>query len=163
MEIREIKLTDYIKYTDFVNQLIKEEETTTLSEEISAEKEKDWLEKKLQNPSNVILVAEENDKIIGEASFLEGDSYDEVADLSLYILADYRHQGIGSQLLRLAIEKMKAKPNPLEMGLDVFEDNVKAMKLYTRFGFVLDKSTRNMYCGKDGRMKKLLRMKYNNE
>ncbi len=160
MELREIELSDYIKYTDFVNQLIREGGITTFSEELSAEKERIWLERQLFNQSNVFMIALDGDRIIGAASFLEGDSYDEIADLSLYILADYRNHGVGTNLLELAISRMKEKPHPLKMILDVFEDNVIAYKLYSRLGFVVDDSASRRCCDLDGKNKKLIRMKY---
>ena len=63
---------------------------------------------------------------------------------SLYVLPEYRNQGIASSLIKAALEKYNNIGKPF--GLLVEPHNVKAKKLYQKLGFQNDGI--NNFCGK---------------
>lgn len=86
-----------------------------------------------------IYVAEEDEKIVG---FITGEILPKkewyTVQLgtinNLYVLEDYRHKGIGKQLMQTMINSFKEK------GIETFElyafsNNVDALKFYEKLGF----------------------------
>ena len=86
-----------------------------------------------------IYVAEEDEKIVG---FITGEILPKkewyTVQLgtinNLYVLEDYRHKGIGKQLMQTMINGFKEK------GIETFElyafsNNVDALKFYEKLGF----------------------------
>jgi len=57
--------------------------------------------------------------------------------LGMGVLAEYRHKGIGTKLLRAALRKAAAY-GLSRVELEVFEDNVAAIELYKRIGFKIE-------------------------
>lgn len=92
--------------------------------------------KRLREPENNqhVIVAEENNKIIGFASvYLDFDS--ECAALldNLHVSKKYKRQGIGNELMRRAAIWILAK-NKFKMFLWVIADNLPAIKFYEKIG-----------------------------
>lgn len=88
------------------------------------------------NPSN-ILIAKENDEIVGYVKFGQYRSNDinncgEIE--SIYILKQSQHSGIGKQLIKNAISRLDY---PI-IYLWVLETNVNAIKFYQHLGFKLE-------------------------
>ena len=86
-----------------------------------------------------IFVAEENEKIVG---FITGEILSKkewyTVQLgtinNLYVLEEYRHKGIGKQLMQTMMNSFKEK------GIETFElyafsNNVDALKFYEKLGF----------------------------
>lgn len=87
-----------------------------------------------------ILVAVDDEKIIGYVQFGRVEGYEEITsdhDLAikrLYVLRDFQNKGIGSQLMHKSLEVMKANMVK-RVFLDVWEHNPGAIRFYQRFGF----------------------------
>jgi ribosomal protein S18 acetylase RimI-like enzyme len=87
-----------------------------------------------------ILVAVDDEKIIGFIQFGQAEGYDGIitdhdwAIKRLYVLRDYQNKGIGSQLMYKSLEVMKANMVK-RVFLDVWEHNPGAIRFYQRFGF----------------------------
>lgn len=79
------------------------------------------------------FVACENDTVVGTLSIFRGASGK--FGLGMMVRADRRGQGIGSVLVREAIEWARSEGIP-SIGLEVFPHNVAAIRLYERMGFV---------------------------
>ena len=60
-------------------------------------------------------------------------SPEEIRLVDIALLPDFRKRGIGSAILTLLIEE--AKRNALPLALTVSKSNVRARRLYERFGF----------------------------
>lgn len=85
------------------------------------------------------LVAIENskDKLVGTISLIQFTrSRQHVGGIGMAVHDDYHQQGIGSALLQAAIDIADCWLNIRRLELSVFVDNVSAVHLYEKFGFV---------------------------
>lgn len=71
------------------------------------------------------------------------DIYDRFELDNIYVLKEYRNQGIASILMEFMINEGKKK-EIINITLEVREDNVSAINLYKKYGFV-EKAIRNNY------------------
>lgn len=89
-----------------------------------------------------VLVAVNDDQIIGFVQFGQAEGYDHIISVQdwaikrLYVLQDFQNRGIGSQLMQRSLEVMKAKRTE-RVFLDVWEHNSGAIRFYQRFGFAV--------------------------
>jgi RimJ/RimL family protein N-acetyltransferase len=58
--------------------------------------------------------------------------------LVMGLLPEYRRQGIGTRLLRSAMESAFERPGRCRVQLEVMRDNEAAISLYTRQGFAIE-------------------------
>ena len=89
--------------------------------------------------SSLLLVVEENDKLIG---FLSGDrGFANRTKHSCYIvigiLRDYTHQGLGTRLFQ-TMEKWARLNHIIRLELTVMTHNKAAVKLYQKMGFKIE-------------------------
>jgi RimJ/RimL family protein N-acetyltransferase len=83
-----------------------------------------------------VFVAEEDERVVARLS-LSRDPHPasrHVADLGLMVAADHRRRGIGTTLLREAVEWARASAVQ-KLELHVFPWNEPALALYESFGF----------------------------
>lgn len=96
----------------------------------------DFIKEQMELPkklSNVFyFVAEAENKILGFAEFKSHLKY--IFLNYIAVSSEDRAKGIGSELLASSLNSI-IKPNHEELLLDVYEDNVIAMKWYNRLGF----------------------------
>jgi GNAT superfamily N-acetyltransferase len=94
----------------------------------------------IENTDGVIFVAEDNNKIIG---YLAGDIKNAtswrkkmkiVEGESMFVLPEYRSQGIGSKLFEEFFKWAKEK-GATRVSLTASFANVKAIKFYKKLGF----------------------------
>lgn len=87
-------------------------------------------------PDAAVFVAEDGDEIVGRLS-LARDPHPasrHVADLGLMVAASHRRQGVGTMLLRHAVDWARAS-GIRKLELHVFPWNEPALALYESFGF----------------------------
>lgn len=101
----------------------------------SVEEEAAYIKQLENSCDNVMFVAKENGRIIGDASFTGlPRRMKHRGDLGLAVLKKYWNRGVGSQLLYEIIQF--AKENSFEIiDLQVRSDNLPAIHLYEKFGF----------------------------
>ena len=101
----------------------------------TVEAEEEYIRRIENSCDEIMLVAKENGKIVGDASLSRlPRRMNHRGDLGISVLKEYWNKGIGSQLL-LEIIKF-AKENSFEIiDLQVRSDNVSAIHLYEKFGF----------------------------
>ena len=88
-------------------------------------------------PNAAVFVAEDEGKIVGRLSVARDQhpASRHVADLGIMVASTHRRRGIGTALLKAAVDwAEKAEVRKLE--LHVFPHNTGAIQLYERFGFV---------------------------
>ena len=103
----------------------------------------------LKSPNDV-LIAEENEHVIGFVHFLVFADYIDIVDIVVDI--NNRKQGIGSKLLK-ALENYNIK----EILLEVSENNKTALSFYLKNGFTKVGIRKGYYNGIDGiTMKKVI-------
>lgn len=96
------------------------------------------LRKIMKETTSELLVAESNQEIVGlihQVFFLDPvhaglNSY----VTSLFVKESHRKKGIGSQLLKKAIENAKKK-GVIEVHVDTEENNIGAIEFYQKLGF----------------------------
>lgn len=71
------------------------------------------------------------------------DIYDRFELDNIYVLKEYRNKGIASIMMDFMINEGKKK-NVINITLEVREDNINAISLYKKYGFV-EKAIRNNY------------------
>jgi ribosomal protein S18 acetylase RimI-like enzyme len=100
----------------------------------------EWLKRLTKNPRGVFLVAESPGKIVG---FVVGTAEKEIPIYrleefgflhDLWVEEEYRHEGIGRQLVMLAVEKFK-QMGMKQVRLDTAAPNEGARKLFEACGF----------------------------
>jgi GNAT superfamily N-acetyltransferase len=121
MEITEIKKSDY----EALRKLFLIERLITFSWLDPTEFQLDDFEKDTQG--ELILVARLDDIPVGFISIWEPNNFIH----HLYIDQKYQNKGIGTELLKVAIEKSN-----LPLSLKCLENNKKAVKFYIRKGFI---------------------------
>lgn len=105
---------------------------------------KDYLENEFNNnPFAKVLILEENDKVIGYLYY--SDIYDRVEINQFEIEKSTRNSGKGNLLLKEMINRVHK-----DITLEVREDNIYAIKLYEKNGFIKKAIRSGYYDGIDG-------------
>jgi RimJ/RimL family protein N-acetyltransferase len=107
----------------------------------SPEDENVWYERQLQRAASgelIYLVAEVDGHAVGSCAIgrvgpTETSEEAHVGELGILVSEEMRGQGVGSALLERSIADARAKFEVL--FLSVFSNNVRARRLYERFGF----------------------------
>jgi ribosomal protein S18 acetylase RimI-like enzyme len=88
---------------------------------------------------NPHVVALENGKVIGwcDITALTRPTTKHCGVLGMGVLPAYRHAGVGTRLVHAALKKAKAY-GLYRVELEVFEDNLPAIELYTKVGFKVE-------------------------
>ena len=101
----------------------------------------------INNPYTKVLVFIENDKVIGFIHINE--IYDRYEINNICVLEEYRNKGIASHLMENII-KLGKDTGIINITLEVRRNNVNAIKLYKKYGFVEKAIRKNYYNGIDG-------------
>ena len=106
--------------------------------------DKEYLENEFNNnPFAKVLILEENDKVIGYLYY--SDIYDRVEINQFEIEESTRNSGKGNLLLKEMINRVNK-----DITLEVREDNIFAIKLYEKNGFIKKAKREGYYNGIDG-------------
>lgn len=124
-------------YESFSSVNTEENMTQYLAEAYSLEK----LTNELNNPNSSFYFAVVNDKIIGYLKINFGDSQTELKQEHaleierIYVLKEYHGKNIGQLLFDKAME-LASQKNADYVWLGVWEENPRAIRFYTKNGFV---------------------------
>jgi ribosomal protein S18 acetylase RimI-like enzyme len=85
------------------------------------------------------LVAVDGDRVVGwcDITIMQRQATKHCGVLGMGVLKEYRNKGIGTRLLAAALEKARTY-GLFRIELEVFEDNVRAIRLYERIGFKIE-------------------------
>ena len=88
--------------------------------------------------ASIMLLAMDKDEIAGIATIHSSAKVKARHDgeLGIVVAKKYQGQGIGTELIRQLIEWAKGNGVTTRISLDTRADNVKAVELYLKFGFV---------------------------
>ena len=96
------------------------------------------LQKRLQQKQFIVYVAELNSSIAGFISCVVFTSFWECQKqgliVDLFVHPAYQGKGVGSKLLETLVKKADAE-NIVELHVSTKSENIKAQKLYRKFGF----------------------------
>ncbi len=130
--------TDAEAILEYMKQIGSETDNLTFGKEglpITVKEEADYIERLENSDDDVMFVAKDNGRIIGDASLNRlPRRMKHRGDFGISVLREYWNLGIGSRLLREIINF--AKDNSFEViELQVRSDNAAAIHLYEKFGF----------------------------
>lgn len=136
--IQRASANDAQELIEYLKQVGGETDNLTFGAEgipITVEDEKKFLSQQEFSKDNIIVVAKENGKIVGNASLnRQPRRMNHRAGLAVSVLKDYWNKGIGSQLMEKIIQF--AKNNKISIiDLEVRQDNLSAITLYKKYGF----------------------------
>ena len=95
--------------------------------------------------ASIMLLAMDKDEIAGIATIHSSAKVKARRDgeLGIVVAKKYQGQGIGTELIRQLIEWAKGNGVTTRISLDTRADNVKAVELYLKFGFVVEGCRKN--------------------
>jgi len=101
------------------------------------EQEASWLQKNLDDPGKLVIVAEREGQIIGMLDFHNGERkrIAHLGELGMSVNYAWRKRGIGRALLSTLILWAQQHPFIEKVCLEVFATNTGAIALYTSLGF----------------------------
>lgn len=139
IEYSEASVNDAQNLIDYLNKVAGETNNLTFGENectLNEVQEMQLLQEIHEDPNSVMIVAKDNDKIVGVAS-LTGNKKARVkhrANLGVSVLKEYWSNGIGNNLVAALIGY--ALESDIEIiDLEVVTENEKAIALYEKFGF----------------------------
>jgi RimJ/RimL family protein N-acetyltransferase len=105
---------------------------------MTTEQEQRWIEKRLNNPANIILLAEVDGCMAAMAHFENGSRRRTAhrGTVRLNVHRQFRRKGVATALLDALIEWARANQVIEKLCLSVFENNEPAIELYKKAGFV---------------------------
>ena len=111
-----------------------------------------WRKRLEAPPEHVFnLVACDGDEIVGQL-YLQTSPRPRrkhAGQIGMSVRDDYQGQGVGSALMQAAVDMADNWLNLLRLELEVFTDNEPAVRLYKKFGFVIE-GTHKQYGFRDG-------------
>jgi RimJ/RimL family protein N-acetyltransferase len=105
---------------------------------MTVEAEREWIQSHLDNPGQIILVAESAGSIVGLLGF-ENSSRTRLAHrgtLHMSVLPEHRRKGVGTALLQSLIKWARENPVVEKLKLSLFATNHPAIRLYKKMGFL---------------------------
>lgn len=120
----------YVPQSDYIPKLEQEIKLTI-------EQAKEWIYSFLTNENSVLLIAEYENEIIGNID-LTGNRrkiMEHTAVIGMGMLKEWRNSGLGTALLKVAIEWAKENPTLELLWLQVYTDNKLGLGLYRKMGF----------------------------
>jgi RimJ/RimL family protein N-acetyltransferase len=151
--IRSAQPDDAAQLIAYVRSVLAESPQVLLEPDefnFTEEQERQWLQDHLDGPGKCVVVAEVSGTVIGCLSF-ENGSHRRIfhrGSLGVSVRRQWRGRGIGTALLQSLLDWAEANPLIEKIGLSVFANNVDAIRLYKRLGFVEDgRQSREMKLG----------------
>lgn len=140
--IRDPKISDLKQALIYVNKLSKEKTYVIFQGEIISEKsERKWLQntiKSIKEDKSTVKFLFYKDELIGICGVnLKSGAKEHVGTFGLSIDKKYRGKGLGGLLMDEVLHESMKKIKKMKcIYLEVFADNVAAIKLYEKKGFV---------------------------
>lgn len=112
---------------------------------LNAEEQEQELRSLAQKAGNIMLLAMDGEEIAGIAtihsSFKIKSRHD--GELGIVVARNYQGQGIGTELIRRLIQWASGNGVTKRLSLDTRTDNVEAVELYMKFGFIVEGCRKN--------------------
>jgi len=139
IEIRKARPEDAETILENLKKIGAESDNLTFGGEglpFTVEQEQEYI-RGLEGSRNALFVALVDGKIVGDASFSVSprERLSHRGEFGVSILKEYWGMGIGSRLLERVVDFAKNEAGAELVSLEVRCDNLRAIKLYERYGF----------------------------
>ena len=113
---------------------------------VSEPSESFWISEMIRAAEHLVLVAEADGEVVGNVlvSVDRGVSTEHIGVLSITIAESWRDVGIGSEMVATA-QRWAGERGLRKLSLGVFPDNVRAIAVYEKRGFVREGLRRMQY------------------
>jgi len=135
LSIREAKIKDLEKITEIYNEAILKTTATFDTQIKTFDEQKVWF--KCHYQKNPILIAEENNVIVGWASLSEWSdrcAYSDTYEISCYVKEEFQNKGIGKSLMENLLDKGKKAGFHVVIAR-ITEGNLNSIHLHESLGF----------------------------
>jgi phosphinothricin acetyltransferase len=136
MQVRDATINDLPAIVAVYNATIPSRMVTADTQPVSVESRRAWFEQ--HSPGRrPIWVAEQDNGIVGWlsfSSFYGRPAYNATCEVSVYLAAEFRGQGRGSQLLLRCIEQAPGIGVSTLLGF-IFGHNTPSLRLFEKHGF----------------------------
>jgi len=144
MNIRPAVLSDIKSIFDFIKIIAVKETNNVISlpEEFSMtilDQEK-WVKYYTENEYSLLLVAEENEKIIAVLDFKTNAKIrlSHSGEFGISVLPEFQDQKVGTMMIEYLVNWARSKPKLKKINLCVFETNKRAIHVYKKLGFEIE-------------------------
>lgn len=141
MVIRQAELTDLQEMLDIYNHEVISGVATLDITPCTYEQRKVWFNEH-NKESHPLIVAEHKGRVVGYASlsaFRNKDAYNTTAELSVYVLPDFRMIGVATELVECIIQIAKSDKNLHTIVSVITSGNSASIAFHEKIGFE--------YCG----------------
>jgi diamine N-acetyltransferase len=134
IKLRRLKIEDAFSMLAFTSDLDTKINTNFSHYSRSIQDFNTFILKSLKDIKNHHYAIDFDDKYAGTVSLKNINKKNKTAEFAIIVHPNFRGKGIGKHSLNLILKKAK-KENLNEVFLNVFEDNIRAISLYTKVGF----------------------------
>ena len=112
---------------------------------LSAKEEEEYIRGLEGNANNMMLLALDGDEIVGLTTITSTHKVKSrhEGELGIVVAKKYHGQGIGTRLIQSAINWCRGNGVTQRIHLDVSADNLTAISIYLKFGFVMEGCLKN--------------------
>lgn len=127
---------DYVKYTEWLNDMEVSIGMPFAASLIDQESEKNILEKLITSKYNFAVIENKTNKVIGNVGFPNIDSVNQAAEVGIFIGdKEYWGNGYGREALELLMDFGFSLLNFNSIHLKLYSYNTPAMSCYKKIGF----------------------------
>ncbi|OIJ12520.1 hypothetical protein BKP37_13920 [Anaerobacillus alkalilacustris] len=151
--IREAKKEDASQLIELIKTIANESKFLTFAEgefNTTVEEEEDIIEMSLQDHTSLFLVAEISGKIVGNLYFSSGTRSKTIhfGKFGVSVKKAYWRLGIAKKMMFFLIDWAKTNKITRKINLEVHEENINAIHLYEKLGFVVEGKISRYFCEK---------------
>lgn len=149
--IRCAEIDDARNLIEYMTTILRNASAVTLTQahelSVSEEDEAKWIHDHVSSPGKLILLAEQEEKIVGLLHFANGnrERNQHTGSFGMSVHKDWRKQGIGRALVQNLLDWAKMSPIIEKVCLEVFSTNIEAITLYQNLDFIEEGRCPNAY------------------
>jgi ribosomal protein S18 acetylase RimI-like enzyme len=135
IEIRQIKVSDAASYRECLDSVARERRYLAQVEALPLDRIKEFVANTVATDA-AQYVAVEDGRVVGWCDAFGHWAYalQHVGSLGMGVHRNYRHQGLGTKLIKATLEHAMHK-GIYRVTLEARSDNINAIRLYERIGF----------------------------